>query len=57
MVDIVEWLRKSNSEEWCGAMLDKAADEIEDLRKRVDRWEPKMPAQSALARSAQKILK
>jgi len=35
MVDIVEWLRNSKSEEWCGAMLDKAADEIELLRDKL----------------------
>lgn len=32
MTDIVEWLRNSNSDEWCSGQLLKAADEIEKLR-------------------------
>jgi hypothetical protein len=33
MTDIVEWLRNSTSAEWNGPMLNKAADEIERLRR------------------------
>lgn len=32
MSDIVEWLRNSNSDEWCSGQLLKAADEIQRLR-------------------------
>lgn len=32
MSDIVEWLRNSNSDEWCSGQLLKAADEITRLR-------------------------
>ena len=32
MDDIVEWLRNSNSDEWCSGQLLKAADEITRLR-------------------------
>jgi hypothetical protein len=32
MTDIIEWLRKAPSNEWNGAVLNKAADEIERLR-------------------------
>jgi hypothetical protein len=36
MTGIVEWLRKAPSNEWNGAMLNKAADEIERLRAALD---------------------
>lgn len=36
----------------CDDILTAAADAIDDMQKRLDRWEPKMPAASALASSS-----
>ena len=33
---LVEWLRTAPSNEWCGPMLNKAADEIVALRKQTE---------------------